>query len=326
MIPPSYSIVIPVYNSEKSLPELFEQIKQTFAKLSLSFEVIFVNDFSQDLSWEVILSLKQQFPGLITAVSLSGNYGQHNATLCGMTFANGDFVITLDDDLQTPPKEIEKLIQKQRQTGYELIYGVFPKKNHSLLRNVGSKSLKISAKKLHNAKGEGSSFRLISRGLVAKIIRHQQNFIFLDEILLWYTHETGFTEVEHLPRKYDQSGYSIGKLFRLFANLVLYYTMIPLKVLVYGGLAISFITFFYGLFFIFKKLVFDVPLGYTSLIVTILFSTSIILFSIGVLGEYLSRIYQIQNGKPPWSVKKVVEIEKGGDPGAQNNEPSDLTR
>jgi hypothetical protein len=125
--------------------------------------------------------------------------------------------------------------------------------------------------------------------------------------MLWYTDNVGFAEVLHQPRKYDRSGYTLGKLVRLFANLVLYYTMLPLKVLVYGGLAISFVTFFYGLFFIFKKLVFDVPLGYTSLIVAILFSTSIILFSLGVLGEYLSRMYQIQNGKPPYSIKKVLK-------------------
>jgi undecaprenyl-phosphate 4-deoxy-4-formamido-L-arabinose transferase len=226
-----------------------------------------------------------------------------------MNFAKGDRIITIDDDLQTPPKEIAKLIDAQNQSGNELVYGIYKRKQHSVARNLGSKSLKTSAKALHNSYGEGSSFRLITAALVKKIIRHQQNFIFLDEVLLWYTDDIGFASVEHQPRKYDRSGYSMGKLFKLFANLVLYYTMVPLKLLVYGGLAISFVTFFYGLFFIFKKLVFDVPLGYTSLIVTILFSTSIILFSLGVLGEYLSRMYQIQNGKPPYSVKKVMEIE-----------------
>jgi hypothetical protein len=179
---------------------------------------------------------------------------------------------------------------------------------HSLTRNIGSRSLKTSARVFHNSPGEGSSFRLITGDLVKKIVHHhQQNFIFLDEIFHWYTDDIGFTEVEHHARKYDQSGYSLGKLFRLFANLVLYYTMVPLKVLVYGGLLISMISFIYGLFFIFKKLVFDVPLGYTSLIVTILFSTSIILFSLGVLGEYLSRIYQLQNRKPPYSIRKIAK-------------------
>jgi hypothetical protein len=125
-------------------------------------------------------------------------------------------------------------------------------------------------------------------------------------VLLWYTDDLAFTEVKHLPRKYDQSGYSITRLFKLFANLVLYYTMVPLKLLVYGGFIISLVTFVFGSYFIIKKMVFNVPLGYTSLIVTILFSTSIILFSLGVLGEYLSRIYQVQNRKPPYSIKKIL--------------------
>ena len=174
------------------------------------------------------------------------------------------------------------------------------------MRNIGSQSLKKSAKVFHNSPGEGSSFRLLTADLAKKILHHEQNFIFLDEVLLWYTDDISFVEVKHLPRKYQQSGYSFTKLIRLFTNLVLYYTMVPLKFLVYGGFIISLVTFFVGLSFIIKKLVFNVPLGYTSLIVTILFSTSIILFSLGVLGEYLSRIYQVQNRKPPYSIKKII--------------------
>ena len=143
--------------------------------------------------------------------------------------------------------------------------------------------------------------------LAGKILPHQQNFLFLDEVLLWYTADIAFAPVVHLPAKYRKSSYSVADLFRLFANLVLYYTMVPLKVLVYGGFLVSFVTFFVGLWFIIKKMVYNVPLGYTSLIVTVLFSTSIILFSLGVLGEYLSRIYQVQNRKPPYSVRTVTE-------------------
>jgi hypothetical protein len=147
---------------------------------------------------------------------------------------------------------------------------------------------------------------MLSGDLVQKILHHRQNFIFLDEVLLWYTDDIIFVEVAHLPRKYKQSGYTYAKLFKLFTNVVMYYTMVPLKILVYGGFMISLVTFFFGLHFIFKKMVYNVPLGYTSLIVAILFSTSIILFSLGVLGEYLSRIYQVQNRKPPYSIKRIL--------------------
>jgi glycosyltransferase involved in cell wall biosynthesis len=304
--PVKYSVVVPVFNSEPSLAELFAALRSVFDSLQETYEVIFVEDYSQDNSWEVIRTLKEQHPSIITAVRLSRNFGQHNATFCGLGFARGEFIITIDDDLQTPPAEITKLIAEYNRSGADLVYGFYGHKNHSHVRNFGSRSLKTSARVLHDSPGEGSSFRLLKTDLAKKILHHQQNFIFLDEMLLWYTGDIAFTEVQHLPRKYKQSGYSFAKLFKLFANLVLYYTMVPLKILVYGGFIISLITFVFGLYFIIKKMVYNVPLGFTSLIVTILFSTSIILFSLGVLGEYLSRIYQVQNRKPTYSIKKIL--------------------
>ena len=301
-----YSVIVPVYNSEASLEELVAGIREVFGNLNKSFEIILVDDHSSDRSWEVIRAIKAMHPGLVRGIALSKNFGQHNATFCGMSFASGAFIITIDDDLQTPPAEIPRLIGAMEESGSDLVYGIYRRKSHSALRNAGSRSLKSTSKALHDGPGDGSSFRLIKASLVNKILHHQQHFLFLDEIFHWYTDEVSFAAVIHLQRKYKQSGYSFARLVKLFANLVLYYTMLPLKFLVYGGFFISLLTFIYGLFFIFKKIVYDVPLGYTSLIVAILFSTSIILFSLGVLGEYLSRIYQIQNRKPPFSVKKVI--------------------
>ncbi|MDP1621755.1 MAG: glycosyltransferase family 2 protein [Bacteroidales bacterium] len=301
-----YSVVVPVFNSESSLEELFTGLKAVFDAQQEQFEVVFVEDNSKDRSWEIIANLKKLYPDHVTAIKLSKNFGQHNATFCGFSFAKGELIITIDDDLQTPPSEVTKLIGEYNRTGADLVYGYYGRKGHSRIRNLGSQSLKTSAKVFHNSPGEGSSFRLLTSDLAHKILRHEQNFIFLDEVLLWYTNDLAFVEVAHLPRKYKQSGYSLPALFRLFANVVLYYTMVPLKFLVYGGFLISLVTFFIGIYFIVKKMVYNVPLGFTSLIVTILFSTSIILFSLGVLGEYLSRIYQVQNRKPPYSIKKII--------------------
>lgn len=302
-----YSVVVPVYNSEESLAELFGRLKGVFAENESSFEVIFVDDNSRDASWSELVKLKDSFPEIVTAIRLSRNFGQHNATFCGFGFVRGKRVITIDDDLQTPPEEIVKLIDTANNSSADLIYGFYGKKNHSYLRNAGSNTLKKSGRFFRNSPGEGSSFRMLTYDLLCKILHHNHNFIFLDEVLLWYTDDIRFTEVQHLPRKYRQSGYSTVSLFKLFANLVLYYTMVPLKVLVYGGFVFSLITFIYGLYSIVKKMMYNVPLGYTSLIVTILFSTSITLFSLGVLGEYLSRIYQVQNRKPTFSIKKVLK-------------------
>jgi len=306
MTEPVYSVVVPVFNSSLSLKELYAGLQAVFGKTGKDFEVIFVDDASSDNSWEVLSGIKSNDPGHVTAIALSRNFGQHNATLCGMSYAKGDFIVTIDDDLQVLPEEIIRLMERQAETGAELVYGVFGKKRHSAMRNIGSASLKKSARLFRNSPGEGSSFRFLTRELCQKILHHQQNFIFLDEVLQWYTDAIEFTNVKHLPRKYKQSGYSLRKLISLMGNIVLYYTTVPLKVLVYGGFLMSMITLVIGAYFIFKKLFYDVPLGYTSLIVTILFSTSILLFSMGVLGEYLRRIYMVQNQKPSFSVRKIL--------------------
>ncbi len=305
-ISPKYSVVVPVFNSEPALEELYSELASVFQKLDLSFEVIFVDDSSGDDSWQVLKALKKSHPEQITVVRLARNFGQHNATLCGFSFAKGERIITIDDDLQNPPSEIAKLHKAEEETEADVVYGVYRKKRHSAIRNVGSQSLKRSAKLIHSSPGDGSSFRLIRRELVEKILNHAQHFLFLDEVLHWYTDDIAFVQVEHHPRKYNRSGYSVRKLVKLLGNILLQYTTLPLKFLVYGGLIGSLITFVLVVYYLVLKFRFDVPLGYTSLIISILFSTSIILFSLGIIGEYLRRIYLVQNKKPPYSIKKVL--------------------
>ncbi len=295
-----------MFNSEKSLEELFLGISGVFREIGKEYEVIFVDDCSADKSWAAVTDLKSRFPGVITAIRLSRNFGQHNATLCGFSFAKGQFIITIDDDLQIPPGEIRKLIEAGQSDEPDLVYGYYSDNKHSLVRRVGSESLKKSSKFFRKTIDKGSSFRMIRAEIVKRIVEHQHHFLFIDEILQWYTGDIALVEVRHEPRKYQQSNYSSGKILKLVGNILIYYTTIPLKVLIYGGFTVSLVSLAYGAYFIMKKLLFNVPLGYTSLIVTILFSTSILLFSLGVIGEYLSRIYQVQNKKPPYSIKKVI--------------------
>jgi glycosyltransferase involved in cell wall biosynthesis len=300
-----YSVVVPVFNSEASLQELFDRLTTVMDKTGKPFELIFVDDGSNDGSWEVISRIKQNNPDKLTAIRLAKNFGQHSATFCGFNFAKGEFIITIDDDLQCPPEEIPKLIRQMAETDAELVYGIFKNKKHSLYRNLGSKSVKSVSNMMGKPK-DGSSFRLISKNITQKIVQHHQNFVFIDEILFWYTDFISFTVVEHYPRKYKRSGYSGRKIWDLLANIMYYYTALPLKLMVYGGLTSSVIFFFFSLYFVWRKIIHNVPLGYTSLIVAVLFSTSLILLSLGVIGEYLSRIYMVQNKKPLYSVKKVL--------------------
>jgi polyisoprenyl-phosphate glycosyltransferase len=302
-----FSVVVPVFNSERSLAELYEGIRDTLTGAGYGFEIIFVDDGSADGSWQVLRELKERDPDRVTAVRLSKNFGQHNATFCGFGFARGASVITIDDDLQIPPSEMLKLVSSAQSSENDIIYGVYGKnKKHAVLRNIGSQSLKQGSRLVHNGPGDGSSFRLIKTEIIKKILEHQRHFLFIDEILQWYTDLIGFVLVDHFPRKYEQSGYSYRSLIRMFGEIIIYYTTLPLKLLVYGGMTVSVITLFIGLYFILKKIFFNVPLGYTSLIVTILFSTSILLFSLGVIGEYLRRIYIIQNQKPSHSIRKIL--------------------
>lgn len=301
-----FSVVVPVYNSQDSLKELYTRVEKTFHENNLAFEIVFVNDSSNDDSWRVLKEIFAQNPENVSIVQLAKNFGQHNAIFCGLHHVQGDFVITLDDDLQIPPEEIIKLIRRYEETGSDLIYGDLVKKQHSFIRNQGSKVLnKASKKRDADASGRGSSFKMFNRKLIRDVLNHPQNFIYIDEILLWYTKHINFTPVRHEKRKYSKSTYTFKKLFKLFFNISVYYTKAPLKFITYGGLIFSIISFIFGINFIIRKLFFNVPLGYTSMIVAVLFSTSIILFSLGVIGEYLNRMFQVQNKKPPYSVREM---------------------
>jgi len=302
-----FSVVVPVHNSEETLEELFSRLRVVFRELGNSFEVIFVEDGGNDNSWKVLKKLKKEFPDLVIAVKLNKNFGQHNATMCGFTFAKGNSIITIDDDLQNPPEEIKKLISTFNDNRSDVTYGIYTKKQHTFARNVMSKSVKKSSKIFMNGSGKGSSFRIINNSIVKRILNHNINFVFIDEVLQWYTGNISFVEVEHKKRLHNSSGYSSRKLFSLATNLTYYYTNIPLKIMVYGGLIISTLSFLLAMKFVIQKIFYDVPLGYTSVIVTVLFSTSIIVFSLGVIGGYLSRIQSVQNKKPPFHIEELLD-------------------
>ena len=302
-----FSVIVPVYNSEETLVELFNRLSVVFNELGSTYEIIFVEDGGVDHSWEIITKLKNDFPKQIVAIKLNKNFGQHNATMCGFTFAKGEKIITIDDDLQNPPEEIKKLVKTYEENNSDITYGIYTNKQHDFARNVMSKSVKKSSKVFMKGTGKGSSFRIINHKIIRRLLEHNITFIFIDEVLQWYTNRISFVAVEHKKRQFSKSGYSSRKLFMLASDLTYYYTNIPLKLMVYGGMIISFFSFLLALKFIVQKLFYDVPLGYTSVIVAVLFSTSIIVFSLGVIGGYLSRIQLVQNKKPQFHIEKLLD-------------------
>ena len=306
---PIYSIVVPVFNSQDSLSELFSEIADTFNKTNEPFEIIFVDDNSTDNSWQILQSIKNEEQDKdITLIQLTENFGQHKATLCGIDFSKGNFIITIDDDLQVPPKEILKLIQHQKENpDIDLIYGYYSDKKHSALRNAGSKVIN-SGNFFRKAKKSGSSFRIFKGELRKKLeLAQYRNFIYLDEILLWSTGKIDFVSVEHHPRKYNKSGYSMSKLFSIGSHLMLFSSSLPIKLMIYLGFFFSSISFLAGILFIYRKLFHDVPMGYTSIMVGIFFSTSILLLSLGIIAGYLNAIFIQINKKPTYLTKTIIK-------------------
>ncbi|MBW6484095.1 MAG: glycosyltransferase [Vicingaceae bacterium] len=299
-----YSVIIPAFNSGETITQLCSEIVTIFNAINVIFEIIIVNDGGKLSTWKHIEKIYHQLNCKISIIRLSRNYGQHNATLCGIKNALGEVIITIDDDLQVNPKEILKLIDGYKSNNSDVVYGVYKSKKHNAVRNIGSGLIKNISKLFLNSPGKGSSFRLFKASIAEKILEHSQSFIYIDELLLWYTDNISFVEVEHEKNK--KSRYSIISLFKMFVNITTNYTALPLKLITYLGLISSLISFALGTFYIYKKIFRDVPLGYTSIIVAVLFSASIILFSLGVLGQYIYKLYQVQNKKPTFFIKQIL--------------------
>jgi polyisoprenyl-phosphate glycosyltransferase len=301
----NYSVVVPVYNSENTLKELFTRIKAEFEKINETFEVIFIEDCGRDKSWGRLVELKKENPDEITIIKLAKNFGQHNAILCGFNHVKGRQVITIDDDLQIPPEEISKLIKAQSEKPADVTYGIYTEKKHNFFRNLGSYLVQKIFKKIFNAQNNITSFRLLSSQMVERLKKHKENFVFIDGLLHWYTNDFAFININHEPRKSGKSGYGPLKLVSLANNLLFNFTTLPLRWMIQLGFAFSIISFLSAVIFIFRKFAYDVPIGYTSIIVILFFIFSILLLVIGVVGEYISRLYSVQNEKPQYSIKEI---------------------
>lgn len=305
---PIISIVVPVFNSETTLLELFSRIDLVMTDLNKSYELILIDDGSKDNSWNKIEELKKQHPKKILAIRFVKNFGQQNALLCGFNFCKGDLILTIDDDLQHPPEEIKKLFIKHEETDADVVYGMPINKQHSMVRNAGSNFVKKTSSYSSKKNVGGSSFRLIKNEIIQEIKNnHNQSFLYLDATINQFTYNIEHVSIEHHVRKSGNSGYSLYNLISLYFNILINYSATPLKLMTYGGLISAFFAFLFGTHFIYKKVMHNVPLGYTSLIVSILFSTGLILFCLGIIGQYLYKLYHLQNKKPTYFIKSILK-------------------
>lgn len=290
-----YSIVVPVFNNENCLVDLITQLSSCFQHLST--EIILVDDFSADNSWLKMKELKKSIESL-KIIRLSKNVGQHAATICGIRESTGKFVLTMDDDLVVQPEEFKKLISFQKETQHKVVYGEFSSNDNLALK--GTKKIYKSLSRVEGKnRGRGSSFRLINGSLARTVAERHENFIFIDEILLWYTHEIGFVNVNRNEKATLKSRYTTKSLLNTTIGLIMYSTDFPLRVVTLIGVIMSSVNFLIGIFFLYRKLVHKIAeQGYASLIVSILFSTGLIILSIGIISMYLRKLLRNQNNEP----------------------------
>lgn len=302
------SVVVPVFNAENSLEELFSRIQNTLQGVQKNFEVIFVDDYSKDKSWLIIQKLKKIAPESIKGIRLSRNYGQHNATLCGIGHAKGDFIVTIDDDLEFSPEDIPLLMNEQQRTNVDLVYGVGKNKRKNVIRKISTSIYKrISRLNHEDYRPDGSSFRLMKSSLAKDILIHGRNFSFVDEFVLWHTSNISAVKVECKKSINKTTRYNAWGLFILIRDLSLISSVAPLRLVSLIGSVMVSVNFIYGVVIIIRKFIFAIKVeGYTSLIVAILFSSGLIMFGIGVVAEYLSKLIKLNYNHPSFKEQDVI--------------------
>ncbi len=294
-----YSFVIPTFNNSRDLPSICEDIALVFQ--DFSHEIILVDDGSTDDTWETIHSLSQNVQ-TITALRLSMNFGQHPATLCGIQFSKGQHVITLDDDKEIHPSEAMKMIEQQKISGAAVVYGTFPSLDSFLIRSLKTVYRIVSRLNGKN-RGQGSSFRLIDGELARKIVSSNHQFSFIDELILWYTNTIEFVPINRSENQSTISRYKLPGLILTTINIMLFSSAIPLRLVTFFGFLLALINFIFGGIILFKKYVGKIEVdGYTSLIVSVLFSTGMIITCIGIIAMYLRHLLLKTNQKPLFHV------------------------
>lgn len=306
-----YSVVIPVYNSEQIVGETVARTRAFFEANKLDFEIILVNDASPDGSWRVISELARA-DKRIKAINLLRNYGQHNANLCGFRHASGDWLVTLDDDLQNPPEEIIHLIRKAAEGHHDLVLGRFRSKMHASYRRLGSKVVNWLNGKIFD-KPEGltlSNFRLLHKDVVRRICEYQSPFPYIPGLALMFSSSRANVDVDHQPRRVGQSSYNFLRIAKLVATILFNYSSFPLRLVMGVGLFVSLASFLFGVGFLIRGLMHgSVVQGWTSLVVLLSFFNGMLMLMVGILGEYMVRLLSQASGSTPYQVKDVVDLD-----------------
>ena len=311
MTTPGLTIVIPVYRGAGTIGQVVAELSAL--RPAGGLEIILVNDGSPDNSGEVCRSLLAAATVPIVYIEHARNYGEHNAVMTGLRRARGDYVITMDDDLQNPPEEVIHLYDHAREGDWDVVYTRYATKQHALWRNIGSRFANAVADRLLD-KPKGlylSSFRCMARLVVESVTRYNGPYPYVDGLIMQVTQRIDSIEVRHLPRIEGRSNYNLTRLVLLWLNLATSFSLAPLRLAILLGIGMSVLGTIGAIATIAEALVTKAtPSGYASTMVVILLVGGVQSMILGVLGEYVGRTFLSANGKPQGTVRAIARSEQ----------------
>lgn len=301
------SVVVPVYNGAATVGTLVDALAGL--KVEGGLEVVLVNDGSPDNSLDVCRGLARRTDVPVTVVNLARNFGEHNAVMAGLAHARGGYIVTMDDDLQNPPEEVTRLYDHARQSGLDVVYGIYEKKEHAAWRNLGSRLANLSASWLLD-KPKGlylSSFRCLSAFVAEEIVEHAGPYPYVDGLILQVTQAIGTLTVRHLPRALGRSNYTLKRLLRLWLSIFLNFSVLPLRLASILGAVMGFAGVLAFLGVAYEALILkNTPEGWASVMSAVLVLSGAQMMMLGIIGEYLGRLFLTTNNKPQYVVRDVT--------------------
>ncbi|MGB8646678.1 MAG: glycosyltransferase family 2 protein [Anaerolineae bacterium] len=302
------SVVIPVYQSADSLPELIERLAQALPTIATHYEVLLVNDGSPDASWQVITGLAAKYPW-VHGLDLMRNYGQHNALLAGIRAVQYPVTVTMDDDLQHPPDQIPLLLARLDE-GYDVVYGTPLHQQHGFWRDLSSSLTKFVMRSTTGLKvaSDGSSFRAFRTVLREAFANYASPSVSIDVLLTWGTTRLGAVKVRHDPRRRGKSNYNLIKLIALAIDMTTGFSTWPLRLASLIGFAVTLLGMLLFLFLLVEFLITRGPLSlYRFIAAVVAIFSGAQLFGMGIIGEYLARMHYRMMARPTFTIRQRTQ-------------------
>ena len=306
------SFVIPCYRSEKTVMTVVDEIEDTVVKRpEFDYEIILVNDGSPDNVWSVIEKRAKEDEHVI-GINLAKNFGQHCALMAGYNQTIGDYVLSLDDDGQTPANAMFDLIDKLEE-GFDIVFASYPETHQNAFRRWGSDFAKKMSDFMFDVKGEerkGSSYFVMKRFVVDEIVRYKHSYPYIAGLILRTTRNIETVPIEHRDRIQGKSGYNLRSLISLWLNGFTAFSVKPLELGAYLGFFTAVVGFIFAVYTIVRKQINpDIMMGWSSIMAVLLIISGVIMIILGMIGEYIGRIYICINNSPQYVVKEVCKRE-----------------